>query len=58
MAKKKIDIKPTKEIEVVYSKKYRCFITKSESYFCPDRQDYLSVKIENSLKDNKNYPPE
>jgi hypothetical protein len=44
-----------KEIEVVYSKKYTCFITKKDAYFDENRQDYLSEKIEDSIKNNPNF---
>lgn len=57
MAKKQI--KPIQDIqtgvEKVYSNKYQCFLTKRDAYFDDVLNDWLNVKIEESLQGNSKF---
>lgn len=53
MSKKKTSDYPI--IEKVFSKKYGCQLTKSDAYFDEKTQDWLNEKIEQNLKNNKQW---
>jgi hypothetical protein len=54
MAKQK-PVKIPPPPEQVYSKKYRCMIYKDTAYFDEVLQDWLNVKIEESLQGNSKF---